>query len=153
MSASHPVKPRPGQFTKQINKNTKKKTIEQILEPYHFSEPYDPNNQFSTDHQFKHDYKTGYGLCQYEYCLLIIDNKYFYVVAKEKLTNELKRTLDPYCQCNYCVPRWKYWYKYLGSRPKKCFNKWSVTGDPSQDNINKTKQYVTRARIYFCYEE
>lgn len=68
---------------------------------YHFYELYDKHKKYNNK-PFMTDF--GYGLHQYEYVIVIVnnihDNKFIeFIVAAELLTNEEKEKLKQYCEC------------------------------------------------------
>lgn len=150
------IPPKPGQFTDQKAVKLKAgQTIDSYLEPYHFKAPYDPEMRYSST-SFECDYNTGYGKCEYKYLLLIINKKYFYVVALETRSTATRDIMRLNCKCTYCTSPW-YTRLLLGDKNANCrldkykFDNWISTD--LQQSINNTKQYLTRERKYICYEQ
>lgn len=148
--------PKPGQFVNQRSiKLRDGQTIDEYLDQYHFKSPYDPDMRYATG-IFNCDYETGYGKCEYEYLLLIINKKYFYVVALETRKSVTIPIILNNCKCSHCVKHVLLQIVTLRT-PSDChlskykFHRYISSN--LQRDINNTKHYLTRERKYICYEQ
>lgn len=104
---------------------------------YPYVKEYDPKIIYDCNY-FDKDY--GVGIKKYILNLYNIyqekNKEQYYVVAMEILSSEDAKTLEKYCQCNYCNKHWLNPVKYFTC--KCCVG--CITSDMvTQDNINKAR--------------
>lgn len=129
-----------------ISKDFKRLNVQKLLSNFHFHEIYDPNKEY-TKRMFKANYDDR-GVHQYEYVLVILTDscifyskERYYVIAKEKLTNEETQYLSEYCQCDYhMLSNYNPIRLMVTRHSSRCIG----SGNPSQSVIDKTRIYMNK---------
>jgi hypothetical protein len=108
---------------------------------YHFWEPYDPKKDYSTD-EFTTNF--GKGIHTYEYSLYKLhdiqnseDKSVEFIVAEEILSDNEKKQLESYCQCQYHT---SYWFNPAKYFICKCCVGCVASEFPQQYVINASRQ-------------
>lgn len=116
---------------------------------YDFYEIYDPNKDYPQG-RFELDLDLGFGKRRYKTCLnnLLMKpsgRRVEYIVYEEILEADECIRLARYCQCDRCLTPWYNPFKLLMCDHCYCCL-W--TGSPSQEVIAKTREYISKKRIF-----